>query len=188
LSRRANIPHLEPVQEILHYQDKHYDGQPPPHNKTCGDAIPWGARALKAVSDFDVLESQGYSVEAALDTMQVRTGWYDPAMLKALEKLRADEPRDATVMKVPLHAVQPGMIFAEDVNDHSGLVLIARGQEVTPSLIERIRNLALNSKISDPVLVIPPLQPSIPPLGAESLDAQGASSLAGRTQPKNAGA
>ena len=183
----ADIPHLEPVQEILHYQDKHYDGQGLPHDKSCGDAIPWGARALKVVSDFDVLESQGYSVEAALDTMRVRTGWYDPAMLKALEKLRGDKPRDATVMKVSLHAVQPGMIFAEDVKDHSGLPLIARGQEVTPSLIERIRNLALNSKISDPVLVILPLQPSIPPLDAEPLDAQGAFSLAGGAQPKNAG-
>jgi len=183
----ANIPHLEPVREILHYQDKHYDGQGLPHNKTCGDAIPWGARALKAVSDFDVLESQGYSVEVAIDTMRVRTGWYDPAMLEALEKLRGDTPRDATVMKVPLHAVQPGMIFAEDVKNHSGLPLIARGQEVTPSLIERIKNLALNSKINDPVLVVLPIQPSIPPLGAEALDAQGGYSLAGGTQPKNAG-
>jgi response regulator RpfG family c-di-GMP phosphodiesterase len=184
----ANIPHLEPVREILHYQDKHYDGQGPPHNKTCGDAIPWGARALKAVSDFDVLESQGYSAEVALDTMRVRMGWYDPAMLEGLAKLRGDKPREATVMKLPLHAVQPGMIFAEDVKNHSGLPLIARGQEVTPSLIERIKNLALNSKINDPVLVILPIQPSIPPLGAETLNAQGGSTLAGGTQPKNAGA
>ena len=183
----ANIPHLEPVREILLYQDKHYDGQGPPPNKTCGDAIPWGARALKAISDFDVLESQGYSAEAALDTMRVRTGWYDPAMLKSLEKLRGGKPRDATVMKVPLQAVQPGMIFAEDVKTNSGLPLIARGQEVTPSLIERIRNLALNWKINDLVLVVLPLQPSIPPVGAETLDAQGGSTLAGETQPKDAG-
>jgi response regulator RpfG family c-di-GMP phosphodiesterase len=184
----ANIPRLEPVREILHYQDKHYDGQGPPHNETCGDAIPWGARALKAVSDFDVLESQGYSVEVALDTMRVRTGWYDPAMLEALAKLRGDKPRDATVMKLPLHAVQPGMIFAEDVKTHSGLPLIARGQEVTPSLIERIKNLALNSTINDPVLVILPIQPSIPPPGAEALNAQSGSTLAGGTQPKDGGA
>jgi response regulator RpfG family c-di-GMP phosphodiesterase len=91
----ANIPRLEPVREILHYQDKHYDGQGPPPNQTCADAIPWGARALKVVSDFDVLESQGYSVEVALDTMRVRRGWYDPAMLEALAKLRGDKPRDA---------------------------------------------------------------------------------------------
>jgi response regulator RpfG family c-di-GMP phosphodiesterase len=172
----ANIPRLEPVREILRYRDKHYDGQGPPPNKTSGDAIPWGARALKAVSDFDVLESQGYPAEEALDVMRTRRGWYDPVMLRAIAKLQGDKPRDATVTKLPLHAVQPGMVFAEDVKTPSGLVLIARGQEVTPSLLERIKNLALHSKINDPVLVMLPSQPSIPSPGAEALDAQGHSS------------
>jgi hypothetical protein len=184
----ANIPRLEPVREILHYQDKHYDGQGPPHNRSCGDAIPWGARALKAVSDFDVLESQGNSVEMALDTMRARTGWYDPAMLKAIAKLQGDKPREATVVQLPLHAVQPGMAFAEDVKTPSGLLLIARGQEVTPSLVERIKNLALNSKINDPVLVMLPSPPFIPSADAEALDAQGESSLGGEPRLSNSGA
>jgi response regulator RpfG family c-di-GMP phosphodiesterase len=172
----ANIPRLEAVREILHYQDKHYDGQGAPHDRICGDAIPWGARALKAVSDFDALESQGYSVGVALGTMRARAGWYDPAVLKAMAKLQGDEPRDATVMHLPLHAVQPGMVFAEDVKTRSGLLLIARGQEVTPSLVERIKNLALNSKIDDDVLVMLPSPPSIPSPSAEALNAQGHSS------------
>ena len=172
----ANIPRLEPVREILHYQDKHYDGQGPPHDRIRGDAIPWGARALKVVSDFDVLESRGYSVKAALDAMRARTGWYEPAMLKAMAKLQGDKPRGATIMHLPLHAVQPGMVFAEDVKTPSGLLLIARGQEVTPSLVERIKNLALNSKINDPVLVMLPSQPFMPSPGQEALEAQGHSS------------
>jgi len=184
----ANIPRLEPVREILHYRDKHYDGQGPPHDKTCGDAIPWGARALKAVSDFDVLESQGYSVEVAVDTMRARTGWYDPAMVEDIARLQSDKPRDATVMKLPLHAVGPGMVFAEDVKTRSGLLLIARGQEVTPSLVERIKNLTLNSTITDPVLVMLPSPPSIPLAGELALNAQGESSLAAEPRPGNAGA
>jgi response regulator RpfG family c-di-GMP phosphodiesterase len=157
----ANIPRLEPVREILSYRDKHYDGQGAPPDKPGGDAIPWGARALKAVSDFDVLESQGVSMELALDTMRARTGWYDPALLDALARLRGDRPRDTAVMRVSLPSVQPGMIFAEDVKTRSGLLLIARGQEVTPSLVQRITNLALNSKINDPVMVILPNQPAV---------------------------
>jgi response regulator RpfG family c-di-GMP phosphodiesterase len=176
----ANIPRLEPVREILHYQDKHYDGQGPPDDRTAGHAIPWGARALKAVSDFDVLESQGYSVVVALDTMRARTGWYDPAMLEAIARLQGDKPRDATVVQLPLHAVQPGMVFAQDVKTRTGLLLIARGQEVTPSLVERIKNLALNSAITDPLLVILPRAPSIPSPGANALNAQGDSSPAGK--------
>lgn len=184
----ANIPRLEPVREILHYQDKHYDGQGLPDDRTAGHAIPWGARALKAVSDFDVLESQGYSVEVALDTMRARTGWYDPAMLEAMARVQGDKPRDATVVQLPLHAVQPGMVFAQDVKTRSGLLLMARGQEVTPSLVERIKNLALNSKISDPVLVILPHSPSVPLSREEALNALGDSSLAGKPLLGNSGA
>jgi response regulator RpfG family c-di-GMP phosphodiesterase len=158
----ANIPRLEPVREILRYQHKHYDGQGPPHNTICGDAIPWGARALKAVWDFDILESQGYSVEVALDALRVRTGWYDPAVLEAIARIQGDKPHDATVVKLPLLAVQPGMVFAEDVKTRSGLLLIARGQEVTPSLVVRIKNLTLNSKINDPVPVLLCRQPFVP--------------------------
>ena len=182
----ANIPRLEPVREILRYQDKHYDGRGTPHNKAGGDAIPWGARALKAVSDFDVLESQGFSLEQALDTMRARTGWYDPALLDALSRLRGDRPRDAAVMRVSLRSVQPGMIFAEDVKTRSGLLLIARGQEVTPSLVQRIINLALNSKINDPVMVILPSQPPVSS-GAEALNPPDESAREGGTQPQRAG-
>jgi response regulator RpfG family c-di-GMP phosphodiesterase len=184
----GNIPRLEPVREILRYRDKHYDGQGPPQGKTSGHAIPWGARALKAVSDFDVLESQGYSVPVALDTMRARTGWYDPALLEAIAGLQGDKPREATVMDLPLHAVQSGMVFAQDVKTRSGLLLIARGQEVTPSLVERIKNLALNSKINDPVLVILPRSLSITLAGEEALKALDATTLTGRIRSNNAGA
>lgn len=154
----ANIPRLEPVREILHYQGKHYDGHGLPEDQACGSSIPWGARALKAATDLDVLEAQGLQGAMAVDALRARTGWYDPAILDALHKQRGDQQRDGAVMQLALHQVQTGMIFAEDVKTRSGLLLIARGQEVTPSLVQRIKNLALTSKISDPVLVILPPQ------------------------------
>jgi hypothetical protein len=42
------------------------------------------------------------------------------------------------------------------------LLLIARGQEVTPSLVVRIKNLTLNLKINDPVPVLLCRQPFVP--------------------------
>jgi hypothetical protein len=161
----ANIPRLEPVREILRYQGKHYDGHGVPDDQACGSSIPWGARALKAATDLDVLEAQGFQGAMALDALRARTGWYDPAILDALQKQRGDQQRDGAMMQLPLHQVQTGMIFAEDVKARSGLLLIARGQEVTPSLGQRIKNLALTSKISDPVLVILPPQVSSSPAG-----------------------
>ena len=89
----------------------------------------------------------------ALATLRVRTGWYDPAVLKATAGLKGDKSQDATVNKLPLLAVQPGMVFAEDVKTRSGLLLIARGQEVPPSLVVRIESLTSNSKIVERVWV-----------------------------------
>ncbi|MGD1103712.1 MAG: HD domain-containing phosphohydrolase [Terriglobia bacterium] len=182
----GNIPRLDPVREILRHKDTRYDGQGTSQGTISGNAIPWGARALKAVSDFDVLESRGFSPELALDAMRARTGWYDPAILEALASLRGGKPCDTTVIQLPLQAVQPGMVFAEDVKTHSGLLLIARGQEVTLSLVERIKNMALNSKINAPVLVIVPVQPPIPAsAGAASIPS--GPPPAGETQPHRAG-
>ena len=159
----ANIPRLEPVREILRYQHKRYDGQGPPPGGTCGDAIPWGARALKAATDLDALESQGCARGAALETMRLRAGWYDPALLEAFARLKGSDPDDTAVLTLPLHAVEPGMVFAEDVKTPAGLLLIARGQEVTLSLVARIKNLALASKITDLVQVTVPRAPLVSP-------------------------
>jgi response regulator RpfG family c-di-GMP phosphodiesterase len=178
----ANIPRLEAVQEILRYQDKHFDGQGAPPDSVSGDAIPWGARALKVVSDFDALESRGISMELALDTLRGRAGWYDSAILEALAKLRAEKNWEAQEMRLPFHAIQPGMILAEDVKTPTGVLLIARGQEVTPSFEEHIKNLALNAKISGYVQVIVP-HPSSLPLGVGALYARGESTFAGGTPP-----
>jgi response regulator RpfG family c-di-GMP phosphodiesterase len=149
----GDIPRLEYVREILKYQDKHYDGQGPPGNGVSGEAIPWGSRALKAASDFDVLEAQGCSVEKAIETMQARSGWYDPAMLEAISRVRDHKSREARILHLPLRAVRAGMVFTEDVKTRSGPVLLARGQEATPSLVERIKNLGLDSEVDDTVVV-----------------------------------
>jgi response regulator RpfG family c-di-GMP phosphodiesterase len=152
----GDIPRLEYVREILKYQDKHFDGQGPPPNPTSGEGIPWGSRALKAASDFDLLESQGYSAESAIETMRARMGWYDPALLEAISRLRIHPSREARILQIPLSAVRPGMVFTEDVKSRFGLVLIARGQEATPGLVERVKNLAMDSEVDDSVVIAVP--------------------------------
>jgi hypothetical protein len=49
------------------------------------------------------------------------------------------------------------MFFGEDVKSAKGLLLIARGQEVTPSLLERIRNFSSELGIREPIRMIEPL-------------------------------
>ena len=50
-----SIPRLEPVQRILVYQEKHFDGGGLPESRIAGESILEGARLLKIVSDYDTL-------------------------------------------------------------------------------------------------------------------------------------
>src|SRR5690348_16849395 len=137
----ANIPRLEPVREILRYQDKHFDGSGFPADSVAGEAIPWGARALKIVIDLDELESEGQPVSLAFDTLRGRTGRYDPAIVEALAEYRRGTP-EAEVRELPLNRLAAGMVLAQDVRTAKGMLFIARGQEVTPGLLARLENLS----------------------------------------------
>jgi response regulator RpfG family c-di-GMP phosphodiesterase len=136
----ASIPRLEEVKEILVHQDCRYEGGDGGTKAARGEAIPWGARLLKLVLDFDLLESQGLARDVAIDTLRGRKGWYDPDLLDALAAHCGYDQPQQRVLEIELAAVRPGMIFVEDIRTTTGILLIARGQEVTERLAERILN------------------------------------------------
>ena len=95
---------------------------------------------MKIVIDYDNLEAQGMASSTALDVLRSRRGWYDPALLETFCALRGSSPQLNEIKELPLRMVQPGMIFAADVRTPGGALLVARGYEVTDSLIQRILN------------------------------------------------
>jgi response regulator RpfG family c-di-GMP phosphodiesterase len=129
----ASIPRMEPVRAILLHQHAPYAADGPP--------VPVGARLLRIAQDFDALEARGMSASNALDTLEHRAGLYDPAVLGALRRVcGVEQQQQAIVEEMCLADVRVGMIFATDVIGTNDLLLVARGQEVTPSLIERVRS------------------------------------------------
>ena len=136
----ANIPRLEDVRAILANQDAHFDGSGWASHGLAGEAIPVGARVLKIVNDYDNLEAQGLSPSTALDTIRSGAGWYDPNLLGIFCNLRGTPSQLTEVREMPLKMVQVGMVFADDVRTPGGALLIARGYEVTESLVQRILN------------------------------------------------
>jgi response regulator RpfG family c-di-GMP phosphodiesterase len=147
-----NIPRLEPVREILCFQHKHFDGNGAPPGPG-GDAIPSGGRALKIALDLDALESQGVEASLAFDTLRGRKGWYDPAMLESLAVIRRSE-QHSEVRELPFANLRAGMIFAQDVRSGKGILFIARGQEVTASLLEKLHNFVPAFLAEQPIRVI----------------------------------
>jgi response regulator RpfG family c-di-GMP phosphodiesterase len=157
----ASIPRLDAVRGILLHQDVPFEG-----GASTGAAVPVGARLLKVAQDFDALEARGMPAALALDALERRSGLYDPAVLAAMRRVCGVGELTAVVEEMRLADVRHGMIFATDVTSPRGLLLVARGQEVTASLYERIWSswyaFATNLQVSMIVngAVLPPAAPT----------------------------
>lgn len=163
----AHIPRLEPVRAALRYQEKNWDGTGLPADAVAGSRIPLGARMLHIALDFDALESQGMEPGINLDTMRGRKGRYDPELLEAFARL-VGGTGEREIAELRLRDVGIGMTFVQDVLTVQGVLLIARGQEVGASLLERIRNLSGTVHVREPLRVVLPGTPRKEPAGAAS--------------------
>jgi response regulator RpfG family c-di-GMP phosphodiesterase len=154
----ANIPRLESVAEIIGYQDVRY-GEGIAAGEPRGEAIPLGARILKVALDYDTLMTVHGDAQPALAEMLTRTTWYDPAVVLALRAIVAREDR-RVVVTVPVPELSDHDILAEDVRTPSGLLLIARGQEVTPTLRALLQLHASTAGFQERVAMYVPLDVS----------------------------
>jgi response regulator RpfG family c-di-GMP phosphodiesterase len=149
----AHIPRLEPVREIIRYSTKNFDGTGLPQDSVAGEEIPLGARILRVVHDFDDLTVRGTSDDYALTLLQKRSGRYDPALMDKLTLVVKGTGYQLTRM-VRVAELQAGMILEDDIRTGAGTVLVSRGQEVTGTLIARVRNFAaMPDGIAEPIEV-----------------------------------
>jgi response regulator RpfG family c-di-GMP phosphodiesterase len=146
-----HIPRLEAVAQMI-------AGQNLEHRQTitapeAQDAVSTGLHLLRAAIDFDRLITRDRSKEEALAQMRQRESDYDPECLKALEKL---VPHEATMELRILKSAElrTAMVVDQDVRSKSGLLLLAKGQEVTPSVLGRLRAFASKTGIVEPIRVL----------------------------------
>ncbi|MFW6114433.1 MAG: HD domain-containing phosphohydrolase [bacterium] len=153
----ASIPRLEEVAKIIAYQQQHYDGQGVPGDGTSECDIPLGSRVLKIALDFDILIAAEYGKETAVAEMNYRPGWYDPSMLPALSNVLAIT--DVQVIRsVKIPQLVDGLILADDIVTRSGVLVCAKGQEVTRAMRFRLRNYLANIGIQSSVKVFVPAE------------------------------
>lgn len=136
----GSIPRLEAVMEILSYQGKNFDGTGTPDDRVAGEDIPMGSRILRLAIRIEDLQARGATPGMILDDLNAAKKNYDPVILKAYEKLAARNNGKETIRGVTLQELRTGMIFTESVKSKAGLLLVAKGQECTVSLLERIQN------------------------------------------------
>jgi ActR/RegA family two-component response regulator len=144
----SKIPRLEGVLEI-------FDSYPtalPAEAEGASPEAPAGALALRIAADYDELEADGSSDEVALGVMRSR-GIYDRRLLYAFTGVVNLAGGPPPVQEVTVDGLKIGDSLADDVRTVTGSLLVARGQQVTEQLLERLWNLSPAS-IREPLHVI----------------------------------
>jgi response regulator RpfG family c-di-GMP phosphodiesterase len=149
----AHIPRLEAVACMIAAQNLSFGQQPAVPVHVPLEIVATGAHLLRAAVDFDRLITRNRSQEETLAQMRQRARDYDPACLAALAAFVAPEGgMETRVLKSA--ELRPGMMVDQDVRSKMGLLLLAKGQEVTPSVLGRLRAFAAKVGIVEPVRVL----------------------------------
>ena len=137
----ADIPHLEPVALALTYRHKNFDGSGLPRDRVAGADIPMAARIIRAVVDFDRLQSE-HQDEEALELMRQRAGCYDVNVLAVLQDIQRLAFAESLFKETPVEELLPGMVLGQDVLDNGGRLIVGKGNELTSLMKLRLQNMA----------------------------------------------
>jgi response regulator RpfG family c-di-GMP phosphodiesterase len=149
----AHIPRLEAVACMIANQNLTFGDAPADCVGAPPETVMLGSHLLRAAIDFDRLITRNRSQDETLSEMRQRARDYDPACLQALAALVA--PGSGMETRVLKSAeLRPRMVVDQDVLTKTGLLLMAKGQEVTPSVLGRLRAFAARAGIAEPVRVL----------------------------------
>jgi len=149
----AKIPRMEQIAHMIGYQEKQFDGRGVPRDGLHGEEIPLGARILKVVLDFDMLEAAGVPRIKAINDLKERVGWYDPEILDVLEELLQVTGTEQ-VKLVKVRDLEIDMILTEDIVSESGILLISKGLEMNNLMLVGLRTFARSARVKEPIRVI----------------------------------
>ncbi len=152
----ARIPRLETVALGVRYQCKNFDGTGFPPDAVSGPDIPPIARILKVVADIIELESNGLSRGKILEEMKARANRYDPRVFKEAVSCLIEAPPKGSIA-IAVAGLVVGQTLLAPIETTNGTLLVAAGNQVSHSLLEKVKNFAQLNQIKEPIYVAAPL-------------------------------
>ena len=151
----AKIPRMEPVEKIVRYQSKNFDGTGHPDDTVSGSDIPMGARILHVLSDLILLEKNRKTRAEAFGHLKHRLGVYDPAVLEAVAScfdIYLAEPTEPR--QIPFSELRVGHIITSDILTTEGTLVVASGAQISPALMRKLHNFSEISGLREPISVL----------------------------------
>ena len=147
-----NIPRLDPVIEILAALSWTDEQIARLGNGSAG----MGTRILGLVLEYDGLVTQGHSVDVAVQTLRLRAARFGADLIEKFATHIGAGSGKTEAREVALRTVHPGMVIMQDVRTRMGMLLVARGFEVSSTFLERIRNLGPDLQNETVKVLVPP--------------------------------
>lgn len=140
----AKIDGMTGVAEIIAGHHEHYDGSGFP-NGLSGLEIPFGARIIGPISDYDALKhgrltAQHQSPKQSFNYLLEQRGKrYDPMVVDILEPMLAgDENFEIDESRIEAHHLQQGMVLSREIRHPDGFLLLSAGTVMIRRTIDQL--------------------------------------------------
>ena len=146
----VRIPRLELVADMILKQKE--VPRDLPHLSPAAETVRRGAQMLKVSLAFDGLLSTGTERQEALSTLRRSPIDYDAQMVAALGDFKLS--RGPTELRpVDVRDLCTGMILNDNLCSTTGVLVAAKGHEVSPALMKAVRNFVEDGTVKGTVLV-----------------------------------
>lgn len=148
----AKIPRLEGVSEIIAGQAQTFDVADLPEEVSEWDAKSLGSVILQMAAELDDYLGLGVPAADAVSKLERRKKKYPQQMRDALRSIRIGADEIAT-KSVKTSQLEIGMVLDEDVMSTNNMRLIPSGQEVTQTILVRLRSISRGVGVQEPFRV-----------------------------------
>jgi response regulator RpfG family c-di-GMP phosphodiesterase len=151
----ANVRRLEAVAWIIGHQlTREKPRNPPAVPELLPGVLELGANMLRVAVAFDNLRMKGVSNHEAVLRLRYRSE-FDPKLVDALTDLK-DGDAHMELRKVPISTLTVGTILQQNITTHAGVLVVAKGQEITRPLLFRLEHFAMARLIDKEIMALIP--------------------------------
>ena len=149
----VNIPRFKIISKIIEMQMLPYSAFTNPAKDANEKTAFIGAQILHLAMDYDRLIFMGRSHKEACNMLATRGGQYYPDIIAALVEMD-DMLLEKVIRMVDAMSLQTGMVVNQDIKTKNGILIASRGQEVSVTVLGRLRNFANIIGVVEPFEVI----------------------------------
>lgn len=144
----AKIPRLEPIAWMIEHQNQ---AVPEGSDPDMAD-VRMAADILRLVLAYEKLIHKGVSRTEAVHTLTMQNKGFNREFFDALIMLDPNA-EEGEIKKCRIETLTPGMILQNEIRSTEGSLVVAKGQEITPPLILKLKNLHARRVIAAEVTV-----------------------------------